>query len=76
MKRIVLKFGGTSIGSIERIKKIASIIKKRHNEGNEIIVVVSAMSGVTNDLMKKSSLVSKNFDVYQNTDKWINYYES
>ena len=62
MKRLTLKFGGTSVGSIENIRKVANIIKKRHEEGNEIIVVVSAMSGVTDDLNKKSNLVSKNFD--------------
>jgi aspartate kinase len=48
MKRLALKFGGTSVGSIGKIKKVANIIKKRHAEGNEIIVIVSAMSCVTN----------------------------
>ncbi len=62
MKRLVLKFGGTSVGTVEKIKKVANIIKKRHSEGNEIIVVVSAMSGATNELVKKSNLISKNFD--------------
>ena len=62
MKRLVLKFGGTSVGTIEKIKKVANIIKKRHSEGNNIIVIVSAMSGVTNDLTEKSDLISKNFD--------------
>ena len=62
MKRLVLKFGGTSVGTIEKIKKVANIIKKRFDKGNEIIVIVSAMSGVTNDLKKKSNLVSKNFN--------------
>ena len=61
MKRLTLKFGGTSVGTIDKIKNVANIIKKRHEEGNEIIVVVSAMSGVTNDLVKKSSLISDNF---------------
>jgi len=63
MKRLVLKFGGTSVGNIENIKKVANIIKKRHEEGNEIIVIVSAMFGVTNDLKEKSNSISKNFDV-------------
>ena len=63
MKRLVLKFGGTSVGTVEKIKNVANIVKKRFSEGNEIIVVVSAMSGVTDDLKKKSDLVSKNFDV-------------
>ena len=62
MKRLALKFGGTSVGTIEKIKKVANIVKKRHSEGNEIIVVVSAISGVTNELVKKSNLISKNFD--------------
>ena len=62
MKRLVLKFGGTSVGTIEKIKKVANIIKKRFSEGNEIIVVVSAMSGVTDELKAKSDLISKNFD--------------
>ena len=62
MKRLILKFGGTSVGSVEKIKKVANIIKKKFSEGNEIIAVVSAMSGVTDDLKKKSELISKNFD--------------
>jgi len=62
MKRLVLKFGGTSVGSIEKIKNVANIIKKRLSENNEIIVVTSAMSGVTNELIKKSNSVSKSFD--------------
>ena len=62
MKRLVLKFGGTSVGTIEKIKKVANIIKKRLSEDNQIIVVVSAMSGVTDELKAKSDLISKNFD--------------
>tara|TARA_B110000438_G_C15743064_1_gene619394 strand:- start:141 stop:1355 length:1215 start_codon:yes stop_codon:yes gene_type:complete len=63
MKRLVLKFGGTSVGSIEKIKKVADIIKKRHEEGNEVIVVVSAMSGATNELVKKANSISNHFDI-------------
>ena len=62
MKIIVLKFGGTSVGSIERIKKIAQIIKKYKKGKNKVVVVSSAMSGVTNDLIKKSKLISNIFD--------------
>jgi len=62
MKRLVLKFGGTSVGSLEKIQKVANVIKKRHEKGNEIIVIVSAMFGVTDDLKKKSNSISKNFD--------------
>ena len=62
MARIVIKFGGTSVGSIEKIKKVANIIKKRHQDSNEVIVVVSAMSGTTDELSKKSKLISNDFN--------------
>ena len=62
MKRLVLKFGGTSVGNIEKIQNVAKVIKKSYDKGNEIIVVVSAMSGVTNDLISKSNQINKNFD--------------
>jgi len=61
MKRIVIKFGGTSVGSMEKIINAAKIVKARHEEGNEIIVVVSAMSGATNDLIGRSKKISDNF---------------
>ncbi len=48
----VLKFGGTSLGSAEKIRQVSSIIKDYHLAGEEIIVVVSAMSGVTNRLIR------------------------
>ena len=62
MKIVVLKFGGTSVGSLERIKKIAKIIINYKKKSYRVIVVSSAMSGTTNDLVKKSKLLSKNFD--------------
>jgi len=62
MKRLILKFGGTSVGTIEKIKNVANIVKKKISEGSEVIVVVSAMSGVTDELKAKSEMVSKNFD--------------
>ena len=62
MKRIVIKFGGTSVGSVEKIIKAAKIVTKRHTEGNEVIVVVSAMSGTTNDLINRSKQISDNFN--------------
>ena len=62
MKRIVIKFGGTSVGSIEKIINAAKIVTKRHTEGNEVIVVVSAMSGTTNDLINRSKKISDNFN--------------
>ena len=52
MKLIVTKIGGTSVGSIDRIKSVAARIKKEVYNGYNIIVVVSAMSGETNRLIK------------------------
>jgi len=65
MSLIVLKFGGTSVGSIKKINYVARIIKKHHDKKNKLIVVSSAMSGVTNDLIKKSKQISKNFDKFE-----------
>ncbi len=48
---IVQKFGGTSVGSIERIEAVAKRVIKAKSEGNQLVVVVSAMSGETNRLM-------------------------
>ena len=62
MKTIVLKFGGTSVGSIDRIKKVSNIILGYKKRKNRVIVVSSAMSGVTNDLIKKSKLISNQFN--------------
>ena len=61
MKIIVLKFGGTSVGTIDRIKKVAEIISSYVKQKFKVIVVSSAMSGVTNDLVKKSKEISNNF---------------
>ncbi len=58
----VLKFGGTSVGSIDRIQHVAQIIKKEQDGGNKIIAVVSAMSGKTNELLKLSKEISEDFD--------------
>ena len=61
MKIVVLKFGGTSVGTINKIKKTAEIISHYKKENYKIIVVSSAMSGVTNKLVKKSKEISENF---------------
>ena len=61
MKIVVLKFGGTSVGTIKKIKKVAEIIANYKKKKYKVIVVSSAMSGVTNDLIKKSSEISGNF---------------
>jgi aspartate kinase len=62
MAKIVLKFGGTSVGNIDRIIAAAKIIKKKLDKGNKVIVVVSAMSGKTNELVQQSEKISKNFN--------------
>ena len=59
MKIVVLKFGGTSVGTIDRIKKITSIILDYHKKRYKVIVVSSAMSGVTNELINKSKNLVK-----------------
>ena len=62
MAKKVLKFGGTSVGSIERIMNAANIIKKEHAKKNKIIVVVSAMAGKTNELLSNSKSISEQFN--------------
>ena len=62
MKIIVLKFGGTSVGSLGRIKKISHIITSYLKKKCKVIVVTSAMSGVTNELIAKSRKISPEFD--------------
>ena len=61
MKIVVLKFGGTSVGSTDRIKKVSKIITSYVQKKYKVIVVSSAMSGVTNDLVKKSNKISNEF---------------
>ena len=62
MKTVVLKFGGTSVGSIDRIKRVCKIIASYKRKNVKVLVISSAMSGVTNDLVNKSKLISNNFD--------------
>ena len=61
MKIVVLKFGGTSVGTIEKIINVAKIISNYKKKKYKVIVVSSAMSGVTNELINKSKKISKNF---------------
>ncbi len=58
MALIVQKFGGTSVGSIERIKNVAKLVKAERDIGNQVVVVVSAMSGVTDQLVGLVSQLS------------------
>jgi aspartate kinase len=54
MPRIVQKYGGTSVGDVERIKKVAERIKAAREEGNEVVVVLSARAGLTNELIARA----------------------
>jgi len=60
MALIVQKYGGTSVGDVERIKKVAERIKSFRDEGHQLVVVVSARSGVTNELIARAEAVCAN----------------
>ena len=51
MARIVAKFGGTSVADLDRIRAVAQRVKREYDAGHQMAVVVSAMAGVTNDLV-------------------------
>ncbi|CCG40824.1 aspartate kinase [Magnetospirillum molischianum] len=59
MARIVMKFGGTSVGDIDRIKNVANRVKREVEAGNQVAVVLSAMSGVTNQLVAWCNQMAK-----------------
>ena len=61
MVKKILKFGGTSVGTTERIELVANIIKKEKSAGNKIIAIVSAMAGKTNELINLSKKISEEF---------------
>ena len=60
MARIVKKFGGTSVGDVDRIQNVARVIKAEYDNGNEVVVVVSARSGVTNQLIARAKAINPN----------------
>ena len=62
MARIVMKFGGTSVGDLDRIKNVAGRVKREVDAGHEVAVVVSAMSGVTNQLVAYCEQLSPLYD--------------
>ena len=62
MLKKILKFGGTSVGSIDRILHVAKIIKKESQAKHKLVVIVSAMAGKTNELLEQSRSISKSFD--------------
>jgi aspartate kinase len=63
MALIVQKYGGTSVGSIERIEAVAERVAKHHAAGDQLIVVVSAMSGETNRLLGLAGEISETPDL-------------
>jgi aspartate kinase len=60
MALIVQKYGGTSVGSVERIGAVADRVARFKSEGHDVVVVVSAMSGETNRLMALAKEIQKN----------------
>jgi aspartate kinase len=62
MSRIVMKFGGTSVADLDRIRNVASRVKREVEAGNEVAVVVSAMAGATNQLVKWCQDLSPLYD--------------
>ncbi|MFT3780903.1 MAG: aspartate kinase [Nibricoccus sp.] len=58
MALIVQKYGGTSVGDVERIKKVAERIKSYRDDGHQMVVVVSARSGVTNELIARAEAIT------------------
>ncbi len=62
MARIVQKFGGTSVADIDRIKAVAQLVKREVDAGNQVAVIVSAMAGVTNQLVDYTTQISRLYD--------------
>ena len=58
MALIVQKYGGTSVGTVERIQNVANRVKKSRDAGDQVVVVVSAMSGETNRLIGLANDIS------------------
>ncbi|MDQ2987445.1 MAG: aspartate kinase [Pseudomonadota bacterium] len=76
MALIVHKYGGTSVGSVERIKNVARRLEKWHRAGHQLVVVVSAMSGETNRLISlakevQSSPDARELDVVASTGEQV-----
>ena len=62
MALIVQKYGGTSVGDVDRIQNVARRVKETRDAGNQVVVVVSARSGVTNDLIGRAYALNPNPD--------------
>ena len=62
MALIVQKYGGTSVGSVDRIRNVARRVARFHRDGDQLVVVVSAMAGETNRLLSLTRDLSPNPD--------------
>src|SRR4029077_2956578 len=62
MALIVQKYGGTSVGTVERIRNVAQRVARFHRDGHQLVVVVSAMSGETNRLLALAKQISPDPD--------------
>lgn len=62
MALIVQKYGGTSVGDVDRIRNVARRVKETYDAGNQVVVVVSARSGVTNELIARAKALNPNPD--------------
>jgi len=62
MALIVQKYGGTSVGDIQRIRKVAERVIKTVDKGNDVVIILSAMAGVTNELIKLANEASASPD--------------
>jgi aspartate kinase len=60
MALIVQKYGGTSVGTLDRIRNVAARMKRTRDEGNQVVAVVSAMSGITDGLIRMAKELSEN----------------
>ena len=61
MSRVVMKFGGTSVADLDRIRNVARHVRREVNAGNQVAVVVSAMAGQTDQLVKWTRLFSMRY---------------
>lgn len=59
MARITMKFGGTSVGNAEALRRAAGIVRQTAGEGHQVVVVTSAMAGVTNLLIEGARTASQ-----------------
>ena len=62
MPRIVMKFGGTSMAGIERIRHVAGLVNREADRGNDVAVVVSAMAGETDRLVQLCKEAAPHYD--------------